>query len=89
MREETELNSNFESTIPKRTGRREKNRARLWVYDAALLLLVWFFVLVLHPSVGYVIPTDSLVVSLVLAFVLFSGTRLFIESNKCSKLYQV
>ena len=82
MPEKTEEILDFESTIKKRTGQREKIRALLWVYDALFLLAVWFFVLVLHPSVSYAIPTDSLIFSLLLSFVFYSAARLFFRVYK-------
>lgn len=81
-REKAERNDTIILESQKKTGRREKNRILLWFYDTLLLIGVWFFVLVLHPSVGYAFPTGSLVLYLLLAFGLYSAARFIFSVYK-------
>ena len=70
-------------TQARRTGKeRKKNRTLLWFYDGLLLVIVWFFVLVLHIAVPRPFSTDKLVFHLLLAFVCFSVARLLFRVYK-------
>ena len=55
---------------------RETNRALLIFYDSLTLLLVWFVILVLHPSVPVAFSTKRLMWNLALGAVCFIGAGL-------------
>lgn len=76
---ENTLNNN-NAASPK--GIRKTNRMLLWVYDILVLIVVWLFVLVLHPSSSEPFPTGSLFLCLIVASVLYSASRFFFNVYK-------
>ena len=75
MRKGVERSSAMDNMLHSRKRQRDKNRVLLWFYDTLLLLIVWFCVWVLHPSVARPVPADKLALALVLALVLYSASR--------------
>lgn len=66
---------NFGNTTSNRSGTRSSNRMLLWAYDTLLLIVLWVFVFVIHPSRAESFPTKSIILSLFISSVLFSTAR--------------